>query len=61
MTGARGGASSSRGLDERRRRAFGGVDEVDDDVGVVERGERGAAHGALERVARIRAGPGCRG
>ena len=40
----------------RRRgwgRSFGAVDEVEDDVGFVERGERGARASLLERVARI--------
>ena len=37
MTGALGGAVELGGLGERRRRALGGVGEVDDDVGVVER------------------------
>ena len=54
MTGARGGVIELRDVGEAAAACrFGAVDEIEDDVGVGERGERGAAHGALERVLRI--------
>ena len=53
-TGARGAMVELRDVARAPGRGPSvAVGEVEDDVGVVERGERGAAHGALERILRI--------
>ncbi len=53
MTGARGGDIELRDFDQWLHRPAAPVDEIGDDVGVVERCERLAAHGAMQRVARM--------
>ena len=51
MTARSGGASRPAASASGGGRSLGGVGEIDDDVGFVERAHRGRSHRFLERVA----------